>query len=184
MSEPTSARLLDPRLMVKLNPALMPPRIRYQKKSEAELKKMQPLDELPEVLIPRAIPSVIRIPPLLRRGYPLTRDVFRQFIENDHRFEEVPVPGDEHHVGGLIAVEITLQRRIGWPVTCHHVYGLPVEEEEAVMFEVGNSYNVKRCAPPEVEEKLRRELHMEGSPKWYLDYEKSYWDWKVVLGMR
>jgi hypothetical protein len=205
MSEPTSARQVDPRLMIKLNPALMPPRIRYQKKVSSivscldwllgltlalsqkleELKKMEPLDELPEVLIPHAIPSLIRTPPLLRRGYPLTREVFAHFIEKNGRFTEgVPVLGDSFHLSGLLLTQEAIQRIVGWPVRCYHVFGIPEDEPDAVLFELANSYNVKHNAPPEVEEKLREVLKAEGPPKWYLDRsEMAHWDWKVVFGM-
>ena len=206
MSEPTSARQVDPRLMIKLNPALMPPRIRYQRKVSStvscqcldwllglifalsqefeELKKMQPLEELPEVLIPHAIPSLIRTPPLLRRGYPLTRDVFAHFIEKDGRFVEgVPVLGDKYHLSGLLSTRQAVQQIVGWPVQCYHVYGIPEDEPDAVLFELANSYSANHNAPPEVEEKLRKVLRAEGPPKWYLDSEKSQWDWRVVFGM-
>ncbi|KIM37997.1 hypothetical protein M413DRAFT_30415 [Hebeloma cylindrosporum] len=181
MSEPTSARQVDPRLMIKLNPALMPPRIRYQRKKFEELRKMQPLDELPEALIPHAIPSLIRTPPLLRRGYPLTRDVFAHFIEKDGRFVEgVPVLGDKYHLSGLLSTRKAVQQIVGWPVQCYHVYGIPEDEPDAVLFELANSYSVNHNAPPEVEEKLRKVLRAEGPPKWYLDSEKSQWDWRTL----
>ena len=56
-------------------------------------------------------------------------------------------------------------------------------EPDAVLFELANSYGVNHNAPPEVEEKLRKVLRAEGPPKWYLDSEKSQWDWRVVFGM-
>ncbi|GLB44019.1 putative major facilitator superfamily protein [Lyophyllum shimeji] len=136
-------------LMVSMMSAML-----VRKKLE-ELKKMQPLDELPEVLIPHAIPSLIRIPPLLRRGYPLTRDVFARFIEKDGRFiEGVPVLGDDFHLSGLLSTPKALQQIVGWPVKCYHVYGIPEDEPDAVLFELANSYSVNHNAPPEVEEKL------------------------------
>jgi hypothetical protein len=105
---------------------------------------MQPLDELPEVLIPHAIPSFIRAPPLLHRGYPLTRDVFAHFIEKDGRFVEgVPVLGDDFHLSGILSTQKALQQIVDWPVMCYHVYGIPeLDEHDAVLFELANSYSM------------------------------------------
>ncbi|KAF8188656.1 hypothetical protein BJ912DRAFT_390849 [Pholiota molesta] len=185
MSEPTSARQVDPRLMIKLNPALMPPRIRYAKKNPEEFKKMEPLDELPEALIPHAIPSLTRTPPLLRRGYPLTHEVFAHFFQKDGQFaKSVPFSDDDSDISGILSTQKAVQQIVGWPVQCYYVYGIPEDTSEGLLFELANSYSVKHNAPPEVEEKLRTVLRAEGPPKWYLDHsEMAHWDWKVVFGM-
>jgi hypothetical protein len=66
---------------------------------------------------------------------------------------------------------------------CYHVYGIPEDEHDAVLFELANSYSMNHNAPPEVEKKLRKVLRAGGPPKWYLDSEKLQWDWREVFGI-
>ncbi|KAF8871994.1 hypothetical protein BD779DRAFT_1574542 [Infundibulicybe gibba] len=173
MSSRATPRVPDPRFQVELNPALFPPYPRYRAKTIEELREMEPLDELPEILIPGRVPRVVRVPPLLRKGYPITHPTLCRLMEEE-RLRPVPMGDIGRYVSASMEVERLLQMRLGWPVKCYLVYGLLWGDQEGLI----------ACMPVDVQEKLKRKLGVEGPAKWYLDSEVSQWDWKVVYGMR
>ncbi|GLB45232.1 hypothetical protein LshimejAT787_2001370 [Lyophyllum shimeji] len=163
MSEPTNARQVDPRLMIKLNPASCTSHP-YQRKKTEELEKME---RLTNFLKPNSScnTSLTACPSPASR-YLLTRDVFAHFIEKDGIHQGRTSPCDDCQV--------------------LHVYGTPEDEPDAVLFELADNYSVNHHGAPEVEEKLRKVLRgraseMRLSSRTLLQPFKCFEFYKVVF---
>jgi len=131
------------------------------------------LERLPPMFIPFSLPGNRRMPPVLRRGYPITTKTLHNLIIGKG-YEEVPAPGSPSRVDALHIAQAVLQERLQWPVPWELVHGVP----EFCIFEICNNYEMAKAMPENLAEQLREEVLAEGPPLWHLDYYKDNWDWK------
>lgn len=139
------------------------------------LNTMKPfeLERLPPMFIPFSLPGNRRMPPVLRRGYPITTKTLHNLIRGEG-YEEVPAPGSPSRIDALHVAQAVLQERLQWPVRWELVHGVP----ESCIFEICNNYKMAKAMPENLAEQLREEMLAEGPPLWHLDYYKDNWDWK------
>jgi hypothetical protein len=121
------------------------------------LAKVPPLTDLPDNLL---VPGKGNLPPLFRYGYPVDRKLLGQLATVKKKGREV--------VEGMQ----TIRERVSW-----HDLDLAgvLNEGFHAIIEFCNSYNSVPPVPPDVADKVRELLGVEGPPKWYLDAEKYRW---------
>lgn len=131
------------------------------------------LEELPSIFIPHATIGFYCMPPVLRRGYPVTEPALLHLLEGKG-YTEIPDGESSARIIALYAAQEVLQERLQWQVKWELVHGAP----EACIFETCNNYKMAKAMPPEVVERLRQEMLADGPPMWHIDYQKDFWDWK------
>ncbi|KAF8953488.1 hypothetical protein BDZ97DRAFT_1753592 [Flammula alnicola] len=114
------------------------------------------LQQLPPIFIPYVVPGNRRMPPENRRGYSITTTALLRIVK-DQGYDKVPVSGSPSPIQALHIAQDALQARLQWPVKWRLM---------------------AKAMPPELEERLRKEMLAKGPPTWHLDYYKDNWDWK------
>lgn len=111
------------------------------------------------------------MPPVLRRGYPITESALLHILESKGY---KPPAATTSRLIAIFAAQEVLQERLQWPVKWEQVHGASV----SCIFETCNNYKMAKAMPQEVVERLRQEMLADGPPKWHIDYQKDFWDWQ------
>ncbi|EIM82021.1 uncharacterized protein STEHIDRAFT_171620 [Stereum hirsutum FP-91666 SS1] len=175
-------------------PEINPPLLKYTDSDRAQAFRSQPLEGIPEYLVPEPSEKRTFLPPLMHYGWILDKDRALRFVQS-HGFD--PIVSDErgitpnYYAACIEALTILLDEKTGVipddprikiVFLCDGQYFLNPVKQGKINFHLALSVgtNYEGAIPTKDIEKLGEVIAPGVEPMWFLDMEKWTWSRRAV----